>query len=271
MNSEKSYPEFKNTVWEYYAQHKRRLPWRTPEVYGTFDSYKILVSEVMLQQTQVDRVQPKYELFLKEFPDIQSLADARFDQVLRVWSGLGYSRRAKYLHDFAKENTKNHFPETVESLTKFKGIGHNTASAVLVYSYNEPLAFIETNIRTVFLHHFFDESPAVSDREILSIVDETLERSNPREWYWALMDYDSFLKKSGIKNLHKSSQYKKQSKFEGSKRQIRGEVLRLLLKNGTMDKAQLRIEINDSRFDEVLESLKTDKLIQVKNGAVLLT
>src|SRR4030095_9666003 len=152
---------FREVVLEYYREHGRELPWRHP---GT-TVYEILVSEMMLQQTQVKRVIPKYQSFLKRFPTIQSLANAPLSEVLSEWSGLGYNRRAKYLHDAAKQLVSKVGPWKLEDLTECKGIGHNTAVAVLVYAYNRPLVFIETNIRTVCIHHFFNDKENITDKE----------------------------------------------------------------------------------------------------------
>ena len=123
-------------------------------------------------------------------------------------------------------NFNGSFPITLNDWKSLPGFGHNTASAVIVYSQNKPLVFIETNIRTVFIHHFFPHSVTVTDKEIESLVIATIDKDNPREWYWALMDYGTFLKKEHGNLSRKSSSYASQSKFEGSFRQKRATVLR---------------------------------------------
>lgn len=217
-------------IRRYYKKYGRaHLPWRK-----TRDPYRVLVSEVMLQQTQVERVVPFYKTFLRTFPTVRALAEATLPSVLNVWQGLGYNRRGKLLHDAAKAIIKNHggkFPQTAEVLEGLPGVGPYTARAVLAFAFNSPEIFIETNIRTIFTHYFFAEKEGILDKEIMPFIEEALKKSRmqPRDFYAALMDYGSHLKKSGIQLNHKSAHYTKQSKFEGSRRQLRGKILKLLL------------------------------------------
>lgn len=214
---------FIRTVRRYYKNHGRHdLPWRR-----TTDPYKILVSEVMLQQTQVPRVVPKYALFLKSFPNVGALARAPLGDVLRAWQGLGYNRRAKLLHECANAACGG-FPKTYRDLVLLPGVGPYTAGAVMAFAYNEPVVLIETNIRTVYLHHFFPDRTDVRDTELLPYIERTLDQKNPRAWYAALMDYGAHLKASIGNQNHRSRAYAKQSAFKGSDREIRGATLRLL-------------------------------------------
>lgn len=254
---------FQRTVLSFYEKHGRELPWRIPDGQGSFDPYTILVSEIMLQQTQVSRAAAKYHQFLSVFPTVQVLAEARLGNVLREWSGLGYNRRAKYLHEAAitiQSEYDGRFPVTLNMLTKLPGIGKNTAGAVLAYAYNQPAVFIETNIRTVFIYHFFKGSDDVSDAAILPLVEKTLDVQEPRIWYWALMDYGTYLKSSQGNLARRSRHYVRQSAFEGSKRQLRGKILRLLAENG-LTKDQLAKEISDKRLNEAIGDLLREKLI----------
>jgi len=246
------------------------MPWRIPDDNGVFDPYKILVSEIMLQQTQVDRVREKYLQFIHKYPSLESLSRATFEDVLRLWSGLGYNRRAKYLYDFAVANKNVSFPNRLEELVMHKGIGRNTAAAVLVYSFNMPVAFIETNIRTVFTYHFFKEDETVNDALLLIHVQRTIDSENPREWYWALMDYGSFLKKNTPGISQRNAGYRKQSKFEGSTRQLRGRILRILLANGSMSVQKLQEKIADDRYEIVLKTLVKDSMIKIDKNLVSL-
>lgn len=216
--------KFRQLVWSFYKKEGRDLPWRK-----TTNPYYIWVSEVMLQQTQVARVLPKYKDFLKEFKTIKSLAESPLSRVLSCWQGLGYNRRAKLLHLGAKHimrECKGVFPK--ENLETVPGIGPYTAGAIQAFAYNKPVPCIETNIRTVYTHHFFKGKTGVSDKEILLIIEKTLDTKNPREWYWALMDYGSHLKASGIRINKKSKHYAKQSTFKGSDREVRGAIIRAL-------------------------------------------
>jgi len=249
----------------YKKSARRHLPWR-----ATRDPYKILVSEVMLQQTQVDRVIPYYKNFLKQFPTAGVLAKAPLSQVLKAWQGLGYNRRGKYLWEAgkllagAKMSRKNSLArkrserETGDPRTflrdifvqaKLPGVGPYTAAAVRAFAFNEPTVFIETNIRTVFFHHLgsssFLQKATISDKELLPLVEEALKKSKmePRDFYAALMDYGSCLKKQGVKLNSKSKHYKKQSKFDGSTRQKSAAKLRELLARGASE-AQIKKVLN---------------------------
>ncbi len=203
------------------------MPWR-----DTRDPYRILVSEVMLQQTQVDRVRAKYQEFLAAFPDIAALASAPLDRVLALWQGLGYNRRAMALHRSAGVIQREHrglVPDDPEALVALPGIGAATAAAIRAFAFDAPVAFVETNIRRVFLHEFFPGRTAVADSELLPLVAAALDRRRPREWYYALMDYGADLARRVPNPNRRSSGYTRQSRFEGSDRQARGAILRALV------------------------------------------
>ena len=189
--------DFLQTLWDYYQTNGRHdLLWRESDVHGNFDPYRILVSEIMLQQTQVSRVTPKFNEFLINFPDVRSLAHATLADVLALWSGLGYNRRAKFLWQAAQyvtDQCNGVFPQTSAELQKLPGVGKNTAGAIMAYAFNLPVVFIETNIRTVYIHHFFADQGGVTDAAIYEVLEATVDQNNPREFYWALMDYGSHL------------------------------------------------------------------------------
>jgi A/G-specific adenine glycosylase len=222
--------QFREIIWQYYRTHRREMAWR-----DITDPYAILVSEVMLQQTQVARVTTKYPEFMATFPDFSSLAAAPLEDVLRVWQGMGYNRRAKMLRDAAGQvmtQFNGQLPKTPEELVTLPGIGPATAGSIAAFAYSAPVVFIETNIRRVFIHFFFPADEKVHDDQILPLVRQTLDETNPREWYYALMDYGAMLKQ-GVKNPNRRSHgYTVQATFEGSDRQIRGQILRYLLDNG---------------------------------------
>jgi A/G-specific adenine glycosylase len=227
------------TVKDFYAQHKRDFPWR-----HTRDPYRILVSEVMLQQTQAGRVVLFYKKFIKQFPTARALAKAPLSKVLKAWQGLGYNRRAKFLQEAAKIIAAQGFPKRSEAIEQLPGVGHYTARAIAAFAFNKPEVFIETNIRTVFIHSsILQNTRMVADKELLPLVAEALKKSNmqPRDFYAALMDYGAFFKASGIKLNSRSSHYTKQSKFEGSARQKRAAKLRKLLQSGATEAELLKI------------------------------
>jgi A/G-specific adenine glycosylase len=261
---------FRKTVWGYYDRRGRHdLPWRKSEADGTFDPYKILVSELMLQQTQVNRVIPKYHEFLAKFPNVQTLAQASVGDVLITWSGLGYNRRAKYLWQAAQKivnDFKGTFPDSFEQLITLPGVGKNTAGAIMAYAFNTPVAFLETNIRTVYIHHFFNDQTDVPDKAITELVVQTVPSENAREWYWALMDYGTLIKQTVGNASRASKSYKKQSAFHGSKRQIRGAVIRELGK-GPQSETELLDTIADDRALTVINDLRNEQMIvRTDNG-----
>lgn len=232
---------FRDLIYAYYASHGRVLPWRL-----TWDPYRIFVSEVMLQQTQVERVLAKYEPFVGLFPDFAALAASPLDALLRAWQGLGYNRRALSLRKAAGHITERFcgsLPSSADVLATLPGIGPATAASIAAFAFNKPVPFIETNIRTVFIHFFFEGRQRVSDREIAPLVEETLDRDDPRTWYYALMDYGSMLKKEGQKAHRKSAGYRKQTPFQGSDRQVRGAILRLLVAGKGLSEAELTRQI----------------------------
>lgn len=260
--------DFLEVLWDFYAHQARtNLPWRTPAPDGSFDPYQIMVSELMLQQTQVTRVIPKYHAFLETFPTVQALASAELGDVLRTWQGLGYNRRAKFLWQAARQivDSGSRFPRLLSDLVALPGVGKNTAGAIAAYAYNEPVAFVETNVRSVYLHHFFADRTDVSDKEILSLVEQTLDYEHPREFYWALMDYGSHLKAT-VGNPNKASKhYTKQSMFHGSRRQVRGQVIRQL-GEGPRTSVQLALDISDERLEDVLRDLVAEGMVKEAGG-----
>lgn len=182
----------------------------------------------MLQQTQVERVLPKYRGFLKKFPTARKLASARTANVVQEWQGLGYNRRALNLQKTAHALAER-FLRDPRELEKLPGIGPYTARAVSVFAWNTKEVFLETNIRRVFIHFYFRGKQKVADRDILSLVEKTLYRKNPRMWYWALMDYGA-LALRGLPNPNrKSARYVRQSRFEGSRRYARAHTLQLVM------------------------------------------
>ncbi len=254
---------FLETLWNFYAAHGRDLPWRHAEQDGRFDAYKIMVSEFMLQQTQAGRVIPKYQQFLQAFPVVSDLAAASLADVLRAWNGLGYNRRAKFIHESAKTISRQHdgkVPVDIDQLKLLPGIGHNTAAAILAYADNQAVAFIETNIRTVYIHHFFSEADGVTDAEILGYLNETLDHEHPREFYWALMDYGSHLKATQGNSARRSKSYSKQTTFAGSKRQVRGQVIRELLEK-PQSIIHLQSAIPDERLSTVVDDLCSEGIV----------
>jgi len=253
---------FQAFIWDFYKKNGRVFAWRNTE-----NAYYIIVSEIMLQQTQTHRVVAKYEEFLIAFPTIQSLAAASLRDVLCVWQGLGYYRRARYLHQIAQIIVNDHggvIPQSPMVLQTFPGLGAATASSICAFAFNMPTIFIETNIRTVFIHSFFcDRDTTVHDKEIMSLVAASVDHNNPREWYYALMDYGVYLKSQLGNPSRKSAHYAKQTKFEGSDRQIRAAVLKLITEKGIIENNDVFYVINKEkrRVEKVLQDLENEQFI----------
>lgn len=241
---------FVHTVLTYWRSHGRHdLPWRK-----THDPYRILVSEVMLQQTQVSRVMKKYEEFLDAFPTVKALTEASTADLLSVWTGLGYNRRALFLKRAAEaivRDYKGTFPRDAHTLEALPGIGQSTRGALLAFAFNIPTVFIETNIRAVFIHAFFPHARNVSDATILPLIEKTLDQKNPRDWYYALMDYGVYLKETLPNPSRKSRHHVRQSAFKGSNREVRARILRFILAVGARGRteSEIRKHIGDTPHD----------------------
>ncbi len=257
---------FRGLILSHYRTHGRDLPWRR-----TTDPYRILVSEIMLQQTQVERVAARYPEFLERFPDFEMLARAPRSEVLLAWQGMGYNRRAIALQKTAGRVVDEYggdLPADVETLATFPGIGKATAAAICAYAFNMPVVYIETNIRRTFIHFFFQGREGVRDDEILVLVEQALYRENPREWYGALMDYGTILKKRTANPNRRSASYARQSRFEGSDRQVRGKILALVLEEGTVteDAVVARVGEDADRVKRILGDLEKEGFIAESEG-----
>ncbi len=299
--NDKEVKNFQEIIWGFYKNHKRDLPWRPPLLKvlndGFLDAYKIVVSEIMLQQTQVPRVIEKYYEFIKKFPTFEALSQASIADVLSAWQGLGYNRRALFLKRTAQEILKkqkepklqtgnnrsdvsiHHYmiPEFLETLP---GIGKNTARSIYVFAFNKPEVFIETNIRRVFIHEFYshsytlDPEPStlskIHDNQLYPLIEQTLDRTNPREWYYALMDYGSHLPKIVTNPNRQSKHYTKQSKFEGSLRQVRGRILKILLNKKSLSIEELKKEVKTSEeyFENALAQLLKEQFLKAENNKI---
>lgn len=259
--------KFRSLVWKYWKEHGRHdLLWRK-----TADPYKILVSEVMLQQTQVERVLPYYIHFLKKFPTAKKLSEAPLSEVLIQWQGLGYNRRAKMLHETAKAVVREHrgkFPASTVELEKLPGIGPYTAGAVAAFAYNHDGIFIETNIRTVITHHFFTDQELVAESEVHAILERVYPQGQAREWYAALMDYGAHLKHSGVRINARAKGYTKQGEFKGSGREVRGAIVRALSEAPQSKRALTKLfpKERGSQMEEQIDKLVKEEII-VKKGA----
>ena len=253
---------FRAFARSFYRRHGRSFPWR-----DTRDPYRILVSEIMLQQTQTDRVKPKYRAFMREFPTWRALASASTQDVMRAWQGLGYYRRAFNLHRAAQSVQNDHggkLPADVEVIRGLPGVGAYTAGAVAAFAFGIASPIIETNIRSVYLYAFFPRRRRVSDSELMQLIEQTLDRASPREWYYALMDLGSELKKQHRGINARSKHHTKQSSYEGSNRQARAAILRALAHRGPLTEPSLRRELGmePQRIARAISGLLDEGLVR---------
>jgi A/G-specific adenine glycosylase len=260
--SRRTNKRFFTMVYDFYQTHGRHdLPWRT-----THDPYKIVVSEIMLQQTQVARVVSRYQDFIDAFPDWEALAKALLPDILAVWQGLGYNRRALALKRIAEHvawRFHGSVPREVEVLMTLPGIGRATAGALCAFIHHLPVVFIETNIRAVFLHCFYTAQVGVNDQEILARIAQTMDQANPRDWYQALMDFGVFIKAHVVNPNRSSAGYRKQSSFKGSDRELRGKIVALLLKKHEISEHNLCkiLQCPKKRMKRIIRRLTADGLI----------
>lgn len=260
---------FQQLVYTHYRATPRAMPWR-----DTHDPYPILISEIMLQQTQVERVRTKYTEFLAAFPTVANLASAPLVDVLRVWQGLGYNRRAIALKRCAEEiqtRFNGQFPPSVSDLESLPGIGPYTARAVAAFAFGIAEPCIETNIRTVCLHFFFHSQETVSDREIMPLVAATLDRSSPREWYYALMDFGVRLKRLHPNPGRRSRHHVQQSRFDGSNRQLRSRLLRAVIAHPGISAAELanQLAAEHVNIERNLGDLEREGFLYRKNNVYM--
>ncbi len=259
---------FVDTIWSYYALNKRTFPWRDID-----DPYHVVVSEIMLQQTQTYRVIPKYEAFVSQFPTFESLAQAPLRDLLVAWQGLGYNRRALALQATAQRIVKEFggvLPDDPAILETFPGIGPATAGSICAFAFNNPTIFIETNIRTVYIHFFAPQQTEIKDSYLLPLIQETVAQENPRQWYYALMDYGVMLKSTRENPSRKSAHHSKQSRFEGSDRQIRGMILKLLTLHHSLEISALYAAIDrpSERISKALHQLINEKFLISENDKI---
>lgn len=255
-------------MWQHYHAHGRRFPWRE-----TRDPYHILVSEIMLQQTQTSRVVKKYSEFVSTFPSLFVLAEAPLGDVLRAWQGLGYNRRALALQRTAQKvviDFAGQLPSDPEVLQRFPGIGPYTAAAIVAIAFNKPAVFLETNIRTVFLYYFFEKPEGVTDRDILPVVQATFVKENPREWYYAMFDYGAMLKHKRV-GIAGTARHR-QTSFRGSNREMRGRILRLVLTRDSITDQELAglLEETNGRVRKTIMQLQEEGFIDIINGLIRL-
>lgn len=259
--SEGDINKFHRKIFHFYLKNKRDLPWRK-----TKDPYKILVSEFMLQQTQVSRVIDYYTKWMEKWPSVESLAKESYKNVLTAWIGLGYNRRAMYLHNTSKIIFEEFDGDVLVAMNHYDilpGIGLYTSKAVQIFAANEDIATVDTNIRRIFIKEF-QLNETISDKDLFKIAKRCLPKGKSRDWHNALMDYGAMYltsRKTGIKPKTQ------QSKFKGSDRQIRGKILRLLLSEEQSSyQLEEKLDLNTKRLINILNKMMKEKTISKTNN-----
>ena len=253
--SEIKIKKFHEKIFTWWKENKRSLPWRE-----TTNPYYIMISEIMLQQTQVNRSIEKYLEFIKKYPTIKELAEASVSSVLKSWSGLGYNRRALWLHEAANQIVKQkEFPKTQEELQKLKGIGPYTSRSILIFAFNYDIATVDTNIRRVLIAENFAKNDT-KEKELFIIAQKILPKGKARDWHNALMDYGSLVltsAKTGIKPKTTTSNNSKES------RRQRGIIVKYLTRNSKAKKEQIVNDCNilNEKIDDILLGLMADGLV----------
>ena len=261
---------FQKKIYSHYDTLGRDLPWRKK-----LNPYRVLVSEVMLQQTQVERVIEKFREFLEAFPDFNALAHAPLPRLLGIWQGMGYNRRALALKALAQKVVAEHrgkLPREPVKLIALPGIGPYTAGAIAAFAFNRPVVFMDTNIRRVYIHEFFHDRDDIHDNELFPLLERTMDAEHPRIWYNALMDYGTMLKKEHVNPNRRSAHYSRQSPFENSNRQVRGRILNVLVKDAPLTQVQivLRSGMDRERVKENLVQLMEEGFIKKKGRSFAL-
>jgi len=260
--------KFQSKIFDWWKTNRRDLPWR-----HIHDPYSIMVSEIMLQQTQVLRVTAKYREFIKRFPDVQTLARAKTSDVLRLWKGMGYNRRALYLSQSAKiisNRYENTFPSSEQQLSGLPGIGKYTARAIMVFAYKKDVAMVDTNIRKIITHFFFHDVKQ-SEKVIQDTADQLVPKSKSWEWHQALMDYGAAHTKSLL--VSKSPSLSRKVSFKDSNRYFRGRIMDLLReKSWNIDELIGHEEKTHKRskefFIEIIQGLQKDGLVECSSATV---
>jgi A/G-specific adenine glycosylase len=259
---------FRKLIKHSYSSHYRDMPWRSDT-----SPYSIFISEIMLQQTQVERVIPKFTAFVKRFRSFEDVARASLNDIFSLWQGLGYNRRAKWLRESARIICSTYngvLPETIDELKTLPGIGYNTAAAICAYAFNKPVVYIETNIRTVIIHHFFNDADDVNDADIFAIAERSLDKKNPRSWYWALMDYGTMLKKQYTNPSRKSASYRKQPEFTGSQRKLRGMIMKYVSQKKSVSIRTMSKHIESYSFENIsvqVHELVRENMLKEEKGS----
>lgn len=259
---EQKITSFQTKILNFYKQQGRDLPWR-----NTSNPYYIHLSEIMLQQTQVSRVINYYQKFIKNFPDLQSLSNASRHILLANWQGLGYNNRIIRLQESAKlllENYDGEYPQDQKELQNLPGIGSYTSGAILSFAFNITSKVVDTNIRRILIHELnLDEN--ISIRDLEEIAYQVTPKNRAKEWNNALMDYGALeltAKKVNIRPITK------QSKFIGSTRWVRSQIVKQLLEQHEISIKDLEIRFHNYTINDILEKMQKDQLIKIKNNKV---
>ena len=265
---------FKKKLLSWSIKNRREYSWRS-----TQDPWKILLLEVIAQQTQLDRANKYYQKFIKKFPNPNEMSKATKKEILGMWSGLGYNSRAVRLHEASKILSKSSFNSIYPEFDILPGVGEYTKNAILSFAYNEKVIAQDTNVLRIFSRFFGTKDPK---KFILSNQKNILKNIKSRKFNEVLMDFGSEICTSKNPSCSvcifdneckKFIQVKQnpQSAFKGSDREIRGKIIKHLIVNNNVDISSLNILIKteENKLKHILKKLESEGMITIKNKKLI--
>ena len=262
---------FKNVLLQWYKNNKREYSWR-----NNSDPWSIYLLEVISQQTQLDRADKYFKRFINEFPTPNDMATTSFKKILEIWSGLGYNNRAKRMFDSSKIIAEKSFDALYPNFQQLPGVGPYTENAILSFAYNEKVVTQDVNVKRIISRYFGVDNP----REYIDAVSPLLlKNTNSRKLNQALMDFGSSICKprsplcldcplEDTCDKYFNFETKPSEKFSGSNREIRGNLIKLLLKKDALKvkTIQQELDIDKDRLSEVLEKMQNDGLVKLNTN-----
>ena len=262
---------FKNVLLHWYKDNKREYAWR-----NNSDPWSIYLLEVISQQTQLDRADKYFKKFIKEFPTPNDMATTSFKKVLEMWSGLGYNSRAKRMFESSKIIAEKSFDDLYPDFQQLPGVGPYTENAILSFAYNEKVITEDTNVKRIISRYFGTNNPKKYIENFSSFL---LKNTKSRNLNQAFMDFGSSICKPRnplcsdcpLENTcEKYFNYETRpiEKFSGSNRELRGNLIKLLLKKGNLKvkTIQQELDTDQDRLNEVLEKMQKDGLVKLNTN-----
>ena len=262
---------FKNVLLQWYKNNKREYSWR-----NNSDPWSIYLLEVISQQTQLERADKYFRSFINEFPTPNDMATTSFKKILEIWSGLGYNSRAKRMFDSSKIIAEKSFDGLYPNFQQLPGVGPYTENAILSFAYNEKVITQDVNVKRIISRYFGVDNPR---KYIDAVSPLLLKNTNSRKLNQALMDFGSSICKprsplcldcplEDTCDKYFNFETKPSEKFSGSNREIRGNLIKLLLKKGALKvkTIQQELDTDKDRLNEILEKMQKDGLVMLNNN-----